>query len=58
MKEGGMVYVRKANGQHEKVRVIEVLDTTNGEVTASFERKEKPRPRQIPKASKGRGQSR
>jgi hypothetical protein len=41
MKEGDLVYVRKGSGQHERVRVIEILDITDGEASATFERKEK-----------------
>ena len=41
MKEGDLVYVRKGSGRHERVRVVEILDITDGEASATFERKEK-----------------
>jgi len=43
MKEGALVYVSKANGRHDRVRVVEILDVEDGLTSALFERKEKSR---------------
>ena len=52
MKEGALVYVSKANGRHDRVRIVEILATENGITSALFERKEKKQ------TYRGRGNSR
>ena len=48
VKEMALVYVRGANDRHKRVRVIEILDVTDGVATATYERKEKKKTRKRP----------